>query len=138
MRSRSAGASGPVAVVDRRLGTEVAAERGPLLVAHDGDDAGAERAAELDRGDPAPAARTEHGQPVALDQAAPVDEPDPAGEVRDPEPGRLGVGEPLRNGERTVRRRQALLGERPVAADERRDAHDAVTHREADALARPR
>ena len=105
----------PVAVVDRRVGTELAAERGALVVAHDRDHAGAERAAELDRGDPAAAGGTEHGQPVALGELTPVDEADPPGEVRDPEPGRLGVGEAVGNGERAVGRRQALLGERAVA-----------------------
>ena len=101
-------------MVDRLVGPELAAEVGARLVADDGDDLRAERAPELDGGDATPAGGAEHDQPVACDDAAAVDETDPTGEVRDPEPRRLRVGEPRRDDERTVRPGQALLGERTV------------------------
>ena len=123
-----------VAVVDRRLGTELAAERGALVVADDRDHPGAERAA---RAGPrrSRSRRPRRARPASrLRRGVPVDETDPPGEVRDPEPGRLGIGETVGHGERTGGRGQALLGERAVAPDERGHAHDPVADREPDAL----
>ena len=67
-------------------------------------DAGAERVPELHRGDAAPARGPEHDQLVAGRDPAAVDEPDPAGEVRDPEAGGLGGGEAVGHCERAVGR----------------------------------
>ena len=74
-----------VAVVQRGVGTEPAAERRLLVVAHHRDDARAEGLAELHRGDATAAGGAEHDQFVALRDPTAVDEADPPGEVRDPE-----------------------------------------------------
>ena len=99
-------------------------------------DARAEGLAELHRGDAAATGGAEHDQFVALGDPTAIDEADPPGEVRDPEPGGLGGGESFGHREGAVGEGEALLGERAVPADERRDAHDVVAEREpVDALA---
>src|SRR4051794_28872908 len=118
-------------MVQRGVGAEAATERGLLLVAHDRDDARAERTTELYCGDATAAGRAEHREHVAFGDATAVDEPDPSGEVRDPEAGGLGGAESLGYRERAVGEGEALLGERAVAADEGSDAHDVVADRQA-------
>src|SRR5262249_6850835 len=62
-----------VAMIDRCLGSQGAAERRPLLVADDGYDPRAKGVSELDGGDAASTSRSEDGQPVAGCQTAASD-----------------------------------------------------------------
>ena len=117
------------------ISAEVAAERGALLIADDRDDAGAERATELDGGDPAATGGAEHDQHLVLREMSAVNQADPSRVVRNPESRRLLVAETGRHRERRRGRNQALLREGPVAFVERRHRHDAGAHRNSGPLA---
>ena len=122
-------------MIERCFGAQRVAERRPLLVAHHSDDLRAKGASELDGGDATSPGRSEDRQPVTGCETAASDEPDPPREVRNPESGRLGVGEAIGDDEHGVRRREALFGERAAAFRERRHAHDLHADREVDSIA---
>ena len=84
---------------------------------------------------PLPPDGAEHGQPVARGDLAAVDEADPPGEVRDPEAGRLGIGEAVGNRKGGVRGDQAFLGEGAAPLPEHGDAHDPGADGDVDTLA---
>ena len=101
---------------------------------------GTERVPELHRGDAAPArgARARPARrlpPIRPRSTSPI-HPVRCGIQK---PAASAVGETVGHGERAVGEREALLGERTVAPDERRHAHDVVAEREPlDSLARAR
>ena len=81
------------------------------------------RVPELHGSDPAPAARAQDCQPLPGGETAPIDQSYPSGEVWDPEPGGLDIGEPHGHRERRRRRGQAFLGKRAVAVLKGRHCH---------------
>ena len=120
------GANGPSPMITVASAPRLAAEVGLRLVAHDGDDASAERLAELHGGDAAAPGGAEHGEPVALADLPRSTSPIHPVMCGIQNPAADGVVERLGHRERRAGVGQAVLGERPVALDEPADRHHPV------------